>query len=334
MMMRFLVILAGFTLRELRSQYTPSATHAKLASFFEIRSTDNDTTTMKMARTPANMNELTMDELDKIVIKLRPRGDGNAIRGKNREADAGKLPMATNNAIDKGKQLESGHFPWHAGINADGSNFCAGAIISNRHILTVATCVNDFMNFTITLGDIDRNQFERNVILMTTDSKVVHNNYEPKTLAFNVALLLLPIPIATNGFNIKPVALPKRSDSTKPFTKDKVYLTGWGFTNDGNYANALLTRANVTVADIGDCYKKYGEIINFQHLCTYSEVNTCFANDGSPLVYRDSDYTWNLLGLTQFRSTENCASGDPLVFFRVTAVLAWLSDKTSLAIRN
>ncbi|XP_065348717.1 serine protease 1-like isoform X1 [Cloeon dipterum] len=333
-MMRFLVILAGFTLRETRSQNTPSAIHTKLASFFEIRSTDNYTSTMKMTRSPEDTSELTVNELDKILITLRPRGDGNAIRGKNREADAGKLSTATNNEIDKGKPLESGHFPWHAGINADGSYFCAGAMISNRHILTVATCVNEFVNFTITLGDIDRNQFERNVILMTTDSKLVHNNFELQTLAFNVALLILPISIATNGLNIKPVSLPKRSDSTKPFTKEKVYLTGWGFTNDGNYANALLTRANMTVADIGDCYKKYGAIINFQHLCTYSEVNTCFANDGSPLVYRDSDYTWNLLGLTQFRSTENCASGDPLVFFRVTAVLAWLSDKTSLAIRN
>ncbi|XP_065348718.1 brachyurin-like isoform X2 [Cloeon dipterum] len=289
---------------------------------------------MRNVRNPVDTSAITPAQFDKIRVRLRPRGDGIAIKGRRREPDAGKLPMSINNEIDKRNPLKSGQFPWHAGINADDKHFCAGAMISSRHIITVAHCVNGFVNFTITLGDIDRNQFERNVILMTTDSKLVHNNFELQTLAFNVALLILPISIATNGLNIKPVSLPKRSDSTKPFTKEKVYLTGWGFTNDGNYANALLTRANMTVADIGDCYKKYGAIINFQHLCTYSEVNTCFANDGSPLVYRDSDYTWNLLGLTQFRSTENCASGDPLVFFRVTAVLAWLSDKTSLAIRN
>jgi hypothetical protein len=58
------------------------------------------------------------------------------------------------------------------------------------------------------------------------------------------------------------------------------------------------------------------------------------ANDGSPLVYRDSDNTWSLLGLLSFRSDVGCNSGHPLGFMRTTSVLAWISDKTSIAVRN
>ncbi|XP_059491196.1 brachyurin-like isoform X2 [Neocloeon triangulifer] len=330
------LLIIIFTIGPTMAQFggSPSSqNNAKLASYFEIKSTDNFTTVMKNVRTPAKL-EIPAAEFDKIMISLKPRGDSNSMKGRNKEPDAGKVSMATNSEIDKGKPLDSGHFPWHAGINADGTHFCAGAMVSSRHIITVAHCVNDFENFTITLGDIDRNQFERNVILMTTDAKIVHSNYEPTTFANNIALLTMPIPIATNGNNIRPISLPKRSDAIKTFTKERAYLTGWGFTNDGKQANALLTRANVTVMEIGDCYKFFGTSVNFQHLCTLSQVNTCFANDGSPLAYRDSENTWSLIGLTHFRSDGNCESGDPLVFVRVTGLLAWLSEKTSLAVRN
>lgn len=58
-------------------------------------------------------------------------------------SDAGKLSMANNNEIDKGSPLDTGHFPWHVGINVDGDHFCSGALISGRHIITVAHCVKE-----------------------------------------------------------------------------------------------------------------------------------------------------------------------------------------------
>jgi len=54
--------------------------------------------------------------------------------------------MANNAEIDKGKPLENGHFPWHVGINVDGDYFCSGALISGRHIITVAHCVKEYVS--------------------------------------------------------------------------------------------------------------------------------------------------------------------------------------------
>jgi len=54
-------------------------------------------------------------------------------------------------------------------------------------------------NFTLTLGSIDRSLFESNLLVMTTDNKVVHQSYVDDKFAFDVALITLPVPIATNG---------------------------------------------------------------------------------------------------------------------------------------
>jgi hypothetical protein len=54
-------------------------------------------------------------------------------------------------------------------------------------------------NFTVTLGSIDRSVFESNLLVMTTDNKVVHQSYVDDSFAFDVALITLPVPIATNG---------------------------------------------------------------------------------------------------------------------------------------
>lgn len=102
--------------------------------------------------------------------------------------------------------------------------------------------------------------------------------------------------------NIRPVSLPKRSDVIKTFAKEKAYLTGWGFTQDGLFknqtllfktciciiagtkANTMLTKGIMTIIDLGDCWKTYGEVVTYQTMCTAGKdvnsavINTCFVS--------------------------------------------------------
>ncbi|CAB3385178.1 Hypothetical predicted protein [Cloeon dipterum] len=149
MLAYLILIITALTARQTKARLSENAMLAAQVNldflYFGYRSGPRITTTMSNVRNPVDTSAITPAQFDKIRVRLRPRGDGIAIKGRRREPDAGKLPISINNEIDKRNPLKSGHFPWHAGINADGKHFCAGAMISSRHIITVAHCVKGFL---------------------------------------------------------------------------------------------------------------------------------------------------------------------------------------------
>jgi secreted trypsin-like serine protease len=42
-----------------------------------------------------------------------------------------------------GDSVQEGEWPWMAALIADGSVFCGGVLITNRHVLTVASCLDE-----------------------------------------------------------------------------------------------------------------------------------------------------------------------------------------------
>merc|ERR1719447_1093459 len=71
--------------------------------------------------------------------------------------------------------------------------FCAGALISDTLVLTAASCVQEGAFYDITLGDQQFSSYEA----------IVHPDYDPATLAANIAVIRLP-----EAAQVEPAPLP------------------------------------------------------------------------------------------------------------------------------
>lgn len=122
-----------------------------------------------------------------------------------------------------------GTFPWQATlakrVGAGKRYFCAGTLVGERHVLTPAHCVQNYVGKTddllIHLGNLlkggDQNVYSVTEVLLNPD-------YNPDTQANDIAILVLASP-ATFDDDIYPICLPE--DEGLTFEDYKCSATGW-----------------------------------------------------------------------------------------------------------
>uniref|UniRef100_A0A336LUL9 CSON004779 protein n=1 Tax=Culicoides sonorensis TaxID=179676 RepID=A0A336LUL9_CULSO len=118
-------------------------------------------------------------------------------------------------------------FPWQASITScDGGScyICGGSLISKRYVLTAAHCAAGLTRFIIGLGSNSRN---RPAITLTSNIKVVHPQYDAKSLGNDVAVIKLPWSVKSNKA-IQPIILP-RSNNT--YDNANATVSGYGKTS-------------------------------------------------------------------------------------------------------
>lgn len=128
-----------------------------------------------------------------------------------------------------GKSANRGQFPYHVQLaySTDFYSFCGGTIISTRHILSAAHCIQMFKNDTTELFAVfnraNLNDIDFTAIQIT---KVYdHPNYTNEKFLFDISILLTEQEINFNDF-IQPMRLP-----TIDYTKrsgDAAVIAGWG----------------------------------------------------------------------------------------------------------
>jgi secreted trypsin-like serine protease len=226
-------------------------------------------------------------------------------------ADSGQLPFAT--AIYK--------------TTADNSTlFCTGVITNPRWIITAGQCVDGAVLFTIRVGSNKLNTDDPNAITLTTQTYFLHPDYDPATLANDIGLIKLRMPLSYNNY-IWPVTLLAGSelpDSTSVLTY------GWGQTSDEatglvdelNYVN-LVTLSN------DECKSAYGDQVNENMVCVAGDTNEgiCKGDLGSPLIQYGESLTYHV-GVATFISSNGCESTDPSGFTRTWPYAMWIINTT------
>nr|XP_021327885.1 serine protease 27-like [Danio rerio] len=140
----------------------------------------------------------------------------------------GRAPL--NTKIVGGLNATEGSWPWQASINvkSTGRLFCSGSLISERWVLTAASCFqsNNVSDVVIYLGRQTRNGSNPHEIPRTVIQVINH----PKDNSFtnSIALVQLSSSVTFTDY-IRPVCLAAAGSVFVDGTES--WVTGWGSIN-------------------------------------------------------------------------------------------------------
>ncbi|XP_053688541.1 collagenase-like [Sabethes cyaneus] len=259
-------------------------------------------------------------------------------------ASASTLPEHDRRVIG-GSLAAAGQFPYAVGlitrINILLSGQCSGSLLSTRAILTSASCVSGVQSAEVVMGGLRINDpSEPGQVRMTATQFIIHNGYLEGTENFDVALVILPIPVTLSD-TIRPVRLPNRRQVEASFNGQQGTFMGWGRFGDGTTNSDVLRfgRSQV-ITNLACTVSLVTSTILSEHICTEGfnsgagRGSPCQGDSGAPLTIVDADGTTTLVGVFSFHSVLGCDSGRAAVYTRMSAYLDWIAENSDVVIRD
>jgi secreted trypsin-like serine protease len=218
--------------------------------------------------------------------------------------------------------------PHAISIRVNNNHFCGGSIISQRHILTAAHCVEPLLKdanlrrgLTVVSG----------TTLLSSGGQVhrvsrmwYHDRYNPNTpgrdAGFDIGVLELSAPISFNNRQ-QPIRLPISNE----VRNEAVTIVAWGSTGYRQRVHDNLQKLNARVMLQDECQRHHQNFMQVHpnEFCTLITRGTgaCNGDSGSGVV-RGSDRT--IIGLVS--GGRPCAVGYPDVFTSVPKFVPWINQ--------
>jgi chymotrypsin len=175
----------------------------------------------------------------------------------------------------------------------------------------------------IVLGAHNIQQTENTQEVQIAASFIIHEMYYGRQLAYDIALIALSSPASLSDA-IQPVGLPK--DDSDTYTGDTARASGWGLTDgQGSTISPVLNYVDLEVISQQECEDVFGSLES-SIICTSGDKGTgiCSGDIGGPLVINGTQ-----IGIASF-GVENCPSGSPSGYVRITSFLDWIAKHTGL----
>ena len=109
-------------------------------------------------------------------------------------------------------------------------------------------------------------------------------------------------------------------------------VSGWGFTEEGNYSSSptILREVDVPVISTAECVSHYGTVVSDDNLCAgFPEggKDACEGDSGGPGVFFNTDNRAYHIGIVSFGN--GCGRPNaPGVYCRTTKYLDWITENT------
>jgi len=244
-----------------------------------------------------------------------------------------------------GKPAKLNSWPWIAALGYTDPHsvgvkyLCGGTLITTKHILTAAHCINDDLK-TVLLGDhvIGDDNDGANPEEYEIANVFKHESYNSRSYNNDIAVLELAEEV-TFKKGISPACLPSTSPSLlqEKFVKEGAYVVGWGAVHfRGPQSNELL-EGLISVVTNEECETKFKSFrhikINDKKMCARdlnNRIDACQGDSGGPLIIQkradDRRYRFFVVGVVSFGY--RCAvKGFPGVYTRVSEFDNWIREK-------
>jgi len=166
--------------------------------------------------------------------------------------------------VQGGQAANRTAWPWQAGLrlrrsssfpssssSIPSSHHCGAVLLSHHWVATAAHCVykRTVSKLLVVLGDHDNTQPEEGEVARGVDRVLLHPKYSPSTLANDLALLRLDLPVTFSRY-ILPICLPSPGLSV---SGRRGHVTGWGSTWQGGPRPHTLNQVEVPLLSTSEC---------------------------------------------------------------------------------
>ncbi|XP_047471300.1 venom protease-like [Penaeus chinensis] len=226
-----------------------------------------------------------------------------------------------------GVPAREAEFPWVVAVMRTGANpnqYCGGALISNRHVLTAAHCLAgfDWSTIWVRVGEYDfsQNGDTPHIDVQIADFRL-HSNFNSRTFENDIALLILGQPVTFNK-HVRKICLPPAGES---FINRRATVTGWGALAYQGPVSPVLNKVELPIWDNERCDAAYDQPIRSTMLCAglpEGGQDSCQDDSGGPLMVEINN-NWAVVGIVSF-GTRCAEPGKPGVYTRVNSFLDWI----------
>jgi hypothetical protein len=254
-------------------------------------------------------------------------------------ASASPQDGSTDFQIVNGRPAPEGAYPWMAAFLFDGGQGCGASVIGDQWILTAAHCVldergqpsgpNSSFSFVV-----DTNDWTQPGQRLTTAQVIAHPNYDPITLANDVAL------IRTNELTgVTPVRLAGPGDEALQEPPASVRVIGYGALATGADGSEQLLEVDVDVVDTDPCNdallsQGLDPVERALHVCAGNPTDdsdnpgrdSCQGDSGGPLFAVGEEPVQ--VGVVS-RGGE-CGVIAPGVYMRVSGYRTWIEQNSGI----
>ncbi|XP_060528497.1 chymotrypsin-2-like [Cylas formicarius] len=235
---------------------------------------------------------------------------------------------SANLRITGGEDASLGQFPYEVAIIIeDLTGACAGSLISEEYVLTVADCLELDGDWIVVLGAKDISVVEPGQIRqkISKENYIIHENFTSFE-EHNIALIKLPQPVQYNDL-IQPIKL---TDSQRDLAGEVGVVAGWGTSYGAQIiASPVLQWTNNTFLTYEQCiydHPIFTEALRDEHVCLAPDYYKapCVGDAGSPIVVNGEQVA--LVSYGYF----NCFLFKPNVNTRISAYRDWIKEKTGI----
>ncbi|KXJ75269.1 hypothetical protein RP20_CCG012070 [Aedes albopictus] len=238
--------------------------------------------------------------------------------------------------ITGGSDAGPNEFPFTAAILISGDEahtFCAGILVTPRHVLTSANCVIRQTMLTVMLGSSDITRM--NQFIPVTNVRI-HWNHSTTVISRGDLAILTLARNANLGENVAVAQLPRWSDVGNTFNGFGATLVGWGLSGHREDESIPLQHLQVVRNPIISnfaCGLSH-RFLQDEHICSSGDNGgPCDGDEGGPvMITEDGEPTVIAIHSFHFDGIGGCGRGRSSVHTRLTDHLDWLVEHTVLNI--
>lgn len=242
--------------------------------------------------------------------------------------------------IYNGQIANKHQFPYLVYIRSS-QFYCAGSLISDRHVLTAAHCLMRSSSILIILGIHENYGWGYSDGVNAISTKFwIHENFSLPLAQNDIGIVELPKSVykyVNNTRKVKSIGISPTTDID--LNESEVITAGWGHTAQYTIANRpYYTKMSLIYTT--ECIKYQGhyiEAITKDHICTMKITGMpCDGDSGAPIVSLKTNKVVGVLSYVKdaengiYMHYNDCKSKVPAVSTRISSYIDWISAKTGI----